>query len=71
MIKFLGTTSDSGSCPTAFETDTEYLIQGTTVTDPAVLAEIAARPGGNGVPSYESVVAVPKALAKFLPPVAE
>jgi hypothetical protein len=65
MLKFLGTTSDTGNCPTAYETDTEYLIQGTIVTDPAVLEQIRQR--GNGIPDYETVVAVPKALAKFLP----
>ncbi|GAA1944802.1 hypothetical protein [Amycolatopsis minnesotensis] len=64
-IKFLGTTSTGGSCPTAFETDTEYLIQGAMVTDPCVLEQIARR--GNGIPDHETVVAVPKALAKFLP----
>lgn len=64
-IKFLGTTSTGGSCPTAFETETEYLIQGSVVTDPEVLALIAER--GNGIPDYETVVAIPKALAKFLP----
>lgn len=64
-IKFLGTTSTGGSCPTAFETETEFLIQGSIVTDPDVLAQIAER--GNGIPDYETVVAVPKALANFLP----
>ena len=64
-IKFLGTTSTGGSCPTAYETETEYMIQGTVVTDPEVLTQIAAH--GNGIPDYETVVAVPKALAKFLP----
>jgi hypothetical protein len=64
-IKFLGTTSTGGSCPTAFETETHYLIQGETITDPDVLAEIGKH--GNGIPGYESVVSVPKALAKFLP----
>jgi hypothetical protein len=65
MLKFLGTTSDTGNCPTAYETETEYLIQGSIVTDPEVLAKIAER--GNGIPDYETVVAIPKALAKFLP----
>jgi hypothetical protein len=65
MLKFLGTTSDTGNCPTAYETETEYLIQGSIVTDPEVLAKIADR--GNGIPDYETVVAIPKALAKFLP----
>ena len=57
MLKFLGTTSDTGDCPTAWETETEYLIQGSIVTDPAVLAAIRER--GNGIPDYETVVAVP------------
>jgi hypothetical protein len=63
-IKFLGTTSTGGSCPTAFETQTDYLIQGSVVTDPEVLAQVAHH--GNGIPDYETVVAAPKALANFL-----
>ncbi|ANY06427.1 hypothetical protein [Pseudonocardia sp. HH130630-07] len=68
-IRFLGTTSTGGSCPTAYETETEYLIQGSIVTDPDVLAQVAAR--GIGIPDHETVVAIPKALATFLPRVAE
>jgi hypothetical protein len=68
-ITFLGTTSDTGNCPTTWETDRDtLLVQGSTVTDPALLEQIRQR-SGNGIPAYESVVEIPKALVKFLPPV--
>lgn len=65
-IKFLGSTSDEGNCPTTWETDRDtYLIQGDAVTDPEVLAQIRQR--GNGIPDHEAVVEIPKALVEFLP----
>jgi hypothetical protein len=65
-LKFLGTTSDTGNCPTAWETDRDtYLVQGARVTDPEALAALRAQ--GNGIPDHETVVEIPKDLARYLP----
>ncbi|PRX44708.1 hypothetical protein B0I33_111222 [Prauserella shujinwangii] len=65
-VTFLGTTSDEGNCPTVYETDRDtFLVQGDIVTDPEALAVLRKR--GNGVPEHETVVEIPKALARFLP----
>ncbi len=65
-VKFLGTTSDAGNCPTAWETDRgTYLVQGERVTDPEALAALGGR--GNGIPDHETVVEIPKGLVSFLP----
>jgi hypothetical protein len=65
-LTFLGTTSDTGNCPTAWETDRgTYLVQGSRVTDPEALDALRAQ--GNGIPDYETVVEIPKDLARYLP----
>jgi hypothetical protein len=64
-LKFLGTTSDTGNCPTAWETDRDtYLVQGARVTDPEALDALRAQ--GNGIPEHETVVEIPKGLAQYL-----
>lgn len=63
-VKFLGTTSTTGQCPTLYETDRgTYLVQGAKVADAEALAELRQR--GNGIPDHETVVEVPKHLLGF------
>jgi hypothetical protein len=63
-IKFLGTTSATGQCPTLSATDRgTYLVQGSKVTDAEALAELATH--GNGIPEHETVVEVPKELLAY------
>ena len=58
-ITFLGTTSNGGHCPSAFETDRgTFVVQGYRVTDPDALAELQRR----GLPDHETAVEIPKAL---------
>jgi hypothetical protein len=64
-LTFLGTTSDTGNCPTAWATDRgTYLVQGARVTDPEALDRLRAQ--GNGIPDHETVVEIPKDLVQFL-----
>ncbi|WP_026454414.1 hypothetical protein [Saccharomonospora iraqiensis] len=64
-VTYLGTTSSTGQCPTAYATDRgTYLIQGEIVTDPEALAEL--REHGNGIPDHETVVEVPAALMTYV-----
>ncbi|MGW0805283.1 hypothetical protein [Nonomuraea sp. NPDC002799] len=64
-LRFLGTTSDGGSCPTLYETDRgTFVVQGDRVTDPEALAELAAR----GLPDHETAVEVRPELLKFFKP---
>lgn len=66
-ITFLGTTSDTGNCPTAWATDRDtFLLQGSIVTDPAVLEKIRQR-SGNGIPDHETVIEIPAGLLQYLP----
>ena len=63
-LTFLGTTSNSGSCPNLYETDRgTYLVQGERITDPEALAVLRAR----GLPDHETVVEIPRGLLKFAP----
>jgi hypothetical protein len=63
-ITFLGTTSDSGNCPTVYATDRDsYLVQGAKVLDATVLAELRQR--GNGIPDGETVVEIPVDLVQY------
>lgn len=49
-VTFLGSTSDTGNCPTVYATDRDtYLIQGARVLDAEALAELRGR--GNGIPT--------------------
>lgn len=62
-LRFLGSTSDGGACPTLYETDRgTFVVQGDEVTDPEALAELRdVLPG-------ESFVEIPKELLRFAKP---
>jgi hypothetical protein len=65
-VKFLGTTSSDGDCPTVYETDRgTYLVQGDIVTDPEALAALRSHKGG--LPDHETVVEIPAELVRFFP----
>ena len=59
-LRFVGSDSPSGSCPTIYETDRgTYVIQGQVVTDPDALADLRhVLPG-------ETFVEVPKELLRY------
>ncbi|MFC7380905.1 hypothetical protein [Sphaerisporangium rhizosphaerae] len=60
-LRFLGTDSEQGTCPTVYETDRDtYVVQGKLITDPDALGDLV-----NLAPD-ETVVEIPKALARFL-----
>ncbi|NRQ40067.1 hypothetical protein HII36_50825 [Nonomuraea sp. NN258] len=59
-LRFLGSTSDDGQCPTLYETDRgTYVVQGDVVTDPEALADLR-----NILPG-ETFVEIPKDLLRF------
>lgn len=63
-LKFLGTTSDNGDCPTLYEIEEtgDILVQGDRVTDPAQLARL------RNVKESETFVVVPRdLLTRFAP----
>jgi hypothetical protein len=61
-LTFLGSSSQDGSCPTLYATDRgTFVIQGWKVLD----AEVQ---GLMDVPDHETVIEVPPALLKFMPP---
>ncbi len=61
-LRFLGTTSYNGGCPTLYETDRDSIVvQGYRVTDPEALAQL------RDVLDGETFVEVPKALLRFAP----
>ncbi|WP_158852846.1 hypothetical protein [Saccharothrix deserti] len=63
-LTFLGTTSNSGSCPNLYATDRgTYVVQGWKVTDPEALAALHER----GLPDHETAVEIPAALLGFAP----
>lgn len=63
-LTFLGTTSNSGSCPNLYATDRgTYVVQGSKVTDPQALAALRER----GLPEHETAVEIPAALLNFAP----
>ncbi|MDF5751728.1 hypothetical protein [Spongiactinospora sp. TRM90649] len=59
-LRFLGSTSDGGQCPTLYETDRDtFVVQGMRVTDPEALSELRdILPG-------EDFVEIPKELLRF------
>jgi hypothetical protein len=59
-LRFLGTTSDDGQCPTLYATDRgTYVVQGNVVTDAEALADLRqVLPG-------ETFVEIPKELLRF------
>lgn len=63
-LRFLGTTSDDGDCPTLYEVEStgDILVQGERVTDPAQLAAL------RDVKESETFVTVPRELlTRFAP----
>lgn len=63
-LTFLGTTSNSGSCPNLYETDRgTYVVQGSKITDPEALAVLHER----GFPEHETAVEIPRGLLSFAP----
>jgi hypothetical protein len=57
-LRFIGSTSDSGNCPTLYE-DTEtgdIVVQGDLLTDPALIAQL------RHVKDAETFVVIPRAL---------
>ncbi|MFH8840880.1 DUF6879 family protein [Streptomyces sp. NPDC017868] len=63
-LRFLGTTSDDGDCPTLYEVEStgDILVQGERVTDPSQLAEL------RDVKESETFVTVPRELlTRFAP----
>jgi hypothetical protein len=64
QLTFLGTTSNSGSCPNLYATDRgTYVVQGSRVIDPDALATLRER----GLPDHETAVEIPAALLTFAP----
>ncbi|WP_426499730.1 hypothetical protein [Streptomyces sp. D54] len=64
ILRFLGTTSDDGDCPTLYEVEgtTDILVQGDRVTDPEQLAQL------RDVKDSETFVLVPREfLIRFAP----
>ncbi|WP_406296606.1 hypothetical protein [Embleya sp. NBC_00888] len=62
-LRFVGTTSDHGDCPTLYETDRgDFVVQGDRLTDPEALAQL------RDVKDGETFVVVPRELlARFAP----
>ncbi|GAA0944916.1 hypothetical protein [Nonomuraea longicatena] len=59
-VRFLGTTSDGGGCPAAYDTDRRtFIVQGKIVSDPEALAGLV-----NLAPD-ETVVEIPKELLRY------
>lgn len=59
-LRFLGSTSDDGQCPTLYETDRgTIVVQGDQVTDPEALAQLR-----NVLPG-ETFVEIPKELLRY------
>ena len=60
-LRFVGTTSEQGTCPTVYETDRgTFAVQGRLIADPDALADCVNR-GPD-----EVVVEIPRELARFL-----
>jgi hypothetical protein len=59
-LRFLGTDSKDGSCPTLYETDRGTIaVQGVTITDPQALGDV------RDLAATETVVEVPRELLRF------
>jgi hypothetical protein len=60
-LRFIGTDSEQGTCPTVYETDRDtFAVQGRLVVDPDALRDCV------NLGADEVVVEIPKALARFL-----
>ena len=62
-LKFLGTTSNNGECPTLYETETgDFVVQGDRLTDSEALEQL------RDVKDSETFVVIPRALlTRFAP----
>jgi hypothetical protein len=61
-LRFLGTDSEQGTCPTAYETDRgTFAVQGRLVVDQEALADCV------NLGADEVVVEIPKDLVRFFP----
>jgi hypothetical protein len=59
-LRFLGTTSEQGTCPAVYETDRgTFAVQGRLITDPVALAD------GVNRGTDEVIVEIPKELVRF------
>ena len=58
-LRFLGGDTGSGGSPRLYQDGDDYLVQGYTVTEPRLLAEL-------DIPDGEAVVRVPRSLWKYL-----
>ncbi|MCA1672704.1 MAG: hypothetical protein LC799_11040 [Actinobacteria bacterium] len=62
QLTFLGSTSNNGGSPTLFSTDRDtYVIQGPKLLDAEALAQVHP-------PAHETLIEVPTALLRFVPP---
>ncbi|MFE2110371.1 hypothetical protein ACFXAF_31530 [Kitasatospora sp. NPDC059463] len=62
-LKFLGSTSEDGKCPTLYETETgDIVVQGYQLTDPEALAQLR-----NVLPGETFVVVPRDLLTRFTP----
>lgn len=62
-LRFLGTSSEQGTCPAVYETDRgTFAVQGTLIADPDALADCVNRG------SDEVVIEIPKELVRFFHP---
>ena len=63
-LRFRGTNSSHGSCPSVYETDRGTLVvQGWRVTDSEAIAALAER----GLPAHETAVEIPLELLGYFP----
>ncbi|MER6612258.1 hypothetical protein [Streptomyces xantholiticus] len=62
-LRFIGTTSEHGNCPTLYETETgDIVVQGDRLTDPEVIAQL------RDVGEHETFVVIPRdLLTRFAP----
>lgn len=63
-LRFLGGDTGDGGSPRLYRDGDDYLVEGYTVTDPQVLAELDLQDG-------EVVVRVPQSLWRYLPQIPE
>jgi hypothetical protein len=62
-LKFVGSTSDSGQCPTLYETETgDYVVQGHELTDEEALGQLR-----DVLPGERFVVVPRELLTRFAP----
>lgn len=62
-LRFIGTTSEHGNCPTLYETETgDIVVQGDRLTDPEAIAQL------RDVADHETFVVIPRELlTRFAP----